>query len=53
MMKSDSAKVKMCAMLCLTAIAITALSHGIDSVLLSTISAVIGGIAGYKISGRR
>jgi hypothetical protein len=52
-MKNDSAKVKMCAMLCLTALGICALAHGIDSVLLSTISAAIGGIAGYRISSRR
>jgi hypothetical protein len=51
-MREESAKVKLGAMLCLTAIAVAALSKGIDSVLLSTISAVIGGIAGYKISRR-
>jgi hypothetical protein len=32
---------------CLTAIAVTALFHGIDSTLLATISAIIGGILGY------
>jgi hypothetical protein len=52
-MKEKNGKVKLGAMLCLTAIAIAALSKGIDSVLLSTISAVIGGIAGYKVSRRK
>jgi hypothetical protein len=37
------------AIACLTAIAVTALLRGIDSTLLSAISAVIGGIAGYTI----
>ena len=41
--------VQVTAILCLTVIVVVALSHGIDSVLVSTVSAIIGGIAGYKI----
>lgn len=40
------------AIICLTVIAVFALMKGIDSVLLSTISAIIGGIAGYYLKNR-
>jgi len=42
--------VKIVAIICLTIINITALSHGIDSTLTGTICAVIGGIAGYELA---
>jgi len=44
--------VKIIAIVCLTIINIVALLHGIDSTLTGTISAIIGGIAGYEI-GRK
>ena len=45
--------IKVTAIICLTIICVTALLHGIDSVLASSISAIIGGIAGYSIGRRR
>ena len=45
----DSTIVKLVAIISLTTIAITALLHGIDSVLIGTVSSIIGGIAGYEI----
>jgi len=39
--------------LCLTAICIFAIYKGIDSTLLATISAIIGGIAGYTLKVKR
>lgn len=45
--------VKITAVLCLTGIGIAALSQGIDSVLISAISAIIGGIAGYEIGRKK
>ena len=50
-MKDDTI-VKAIAIVSLTIIATTALVRGIDGVLLSSISAIIGGIAGYQF-GRR
>lgn len=44
----DSTIVKVVAIVSLTAIGVTALLHGIDSVLTASISAIIGGIAGYE-----
>ena len=44
----ESTLVKVVAIVSLTAICITALMHGIDSVLVGTVSAIIGGIAGYE-----
>jgi len=41
--------VKLTAIICLTIICITALLHGIDSVLAGSICGVIGGIAGYEV----
>jgi len=49
----DSAVVKIISIVSLTGIAITALLHGIDSVLTGSISAIIGGIAGYEIGYNR
>ena len=46
---NGSTIVKITAIIALTIICVTALLHGIDSGLASTISAVIGGIAGYEI----
>jgi outer membrane lipoprotein SlyB len=45
----ESTVVKVVAIISLTAICITALARGIDSVLVGTVSAIIGGIAGYEI----
>jgi len=44
----DSVIVKLTAIASLTIIAVFALNHGIDSVLVGTVSAIIGGIAGYE-----
>jgi len=49
----DSALIKIISIVSLTGIAITALLHGIDSVLTGSISAIIGGIAGYEIGYNR
>lgn len=40
---------KMVAVVCLTTICCVALMKGIDSALVSAISAVIGGIVGYSV----
>jgi hypothetical protein len=45
----DTTLVKLTAIVCLTAIVITALLHGIDSALVGTIGAIIGGLAGYTV----
>jgi membrane protein YqaA with SNARE-associated domain len=52
-MVSDETIVKVSAIIGLTAICVVALSHGIDSVLTASISAIIGGIAGYTIGSNR
>jgi F0F1-type ATP synthase assembly protein I len=48
----DSTIVKLVAIVCLTVICSVALFKGIDSTLTGTVSAIIGGIAGYEF-GRR
>ena len=48
----DSAIIKLTAIVCLTVICSIALLKGIDSTLIGTVSAIIGGIAGYEF-GRR
>jgi len=45
--------VKIVAVVCLTALGLTALHKGIDSGLLTSISAIIGGIAGYQFGVKR
>jgi hypothetical protein len=45
----DETIIKVTAITALTTICIVALTRGIDSVLLSIISAIIGGIAGYEV----
>ncbi|MEM1829877.1 MAG: hypothetical protein QXV79_04490 [Thermofilaceae archaeon] len=45
--------VRVVAIICLTAICCTALMKGIDSALVSAISAVIGGIVGYAVKRAR
>jgi len=45
----DESIVKISAIVSLTVICTVALMHGIDSVLTGTISAIIGGIAGYEL----
>jgi hypothetical protein len=45
----ESTLVKIVAIVSLTIICVTALSRGIDSVLVGSVSAIIGGIAGYEI----
>mgnify|MGYP000156111918 FL=1 len=45
--------VKVVAVICLTALGLTALYKGIDSGLLTSISAIIGGIAGYQVGVKR
>jgi len=37
------------AIVCLTAIAIVCVIHGIDKAIISIVSALIGGIAGYEL----
>lgn len=49
----DETIVKVVAILSLMSICITALMHGIDSVLTGSISAIIGGIAGYEVGLHR
>jgi len=49
MAENGSIIVKITAILSLTVICITALIHGIDSALIGTVSAIIGGIAGYEL----
>jgi hypothetical protein len=44
----DETIVKISAIVALTTICVVATMHGIDSVLLSAVSAIIGGIAGYE-----
>jgi hypothetical protein len=44
----ESTLVKVVAIISLTAICVVALLHGIDSVLVAAVSAIIGGIAGYE-----
>jgi hypothetical protein len=51
-MISETGLIKITAIISLTAIVIVALIHGIDSVLVGTVSAIIGGIAGYEF-GRK
>jgi membrane protein YqaA with SNARE-associated domain len=46
---SDETLIKITAIICLTVICSLALLHGIDSVLVGTISAIVGGIAGYQV----
>ena len=48
-MVKDETIIKSTAIVCLTIICSIALSHGIDSTIISVISAIIGGIAGYEI----
>jgi len=45
----DVTVVKVTAIVCLTIICSIALLKGIDSALVGTVSAIIGGIAGYTI----
>jgi outer membrane lipoprotein SlyB len=45
----ESTVVKVVAIVSLTAICVVALLRGIDSALVATVSAIIGGIAGYEI----
>ncbi len=45
--------VKVVAVICLTALGLTAVYKGIDSGLLTSISAIIGGIAGYSVKLKR
>jgi hypothetical protein len=45
----DSTIVKVVAIISLTVICSLAIVHGIDSALIGTVSAIIGGIAGYEL----
>jgi uncharacterized membrane protein required for colicin V production len=45
---NGSTIVKLAAIISLTIICVVAVLHGIDSVLIGTVSAIIGGIAGYE-----
>jgi hypothetical protein len=45
----DETIVKVTAIVALTVICAVAVLRGIDSVLIGTVSAIIGGIAGYEI----
>jgi hypothetical protein len=46
---SDDVIIKIVAIVALTVINVTALLSGIDTILTSTITAIIGGIAGYGV----
>jgi len=48
-MVEDSTIVKVTAIACLTVICSIALFRNIDSALVGTIAAIIGGIAGYTV----
>ena len=48
-MVKDTTLIRITAIVCLTAICGIALLKGIDSALVGTVSAIIGGIAGYTI----
>jgi len=48
-MLSGSDLVKIAAVICLTAICITALNKGIDSALVGMVAGAIGGIVGYSV----
>ncbi|MEM2262119.1 MAG: hypothetical protein QXM79_07240 [Zestosphaera sp.] len=52
-MISGTDLVKITAILNLTIICLVALMHGIDSGLTATISAVIGGVAGYEVGRKK
>lgn len=49
----DTAIIKITAILALAAICCAALLKGVDSVIVSVISAVIGGVAGYEMKKKR
>jgi len=51
--KVEVGYVREVSILCLTIICIYAIHKGIDSTLLATISAIIGGIAGYTLKVKR
>lgn len=50
---NDTAIIKIIAICSLTAICCMALLKGIDSVLVGSISAIIGGIAGYEYGKKK
>ena len=50
---TESGLVKVTAIISLTIIVCVALMKGIDSGLVASVSAVIGGIAGYEFGRRR
>ncbi|MEM1834749.1 MAG: hypothetical protein QXO80_05990 [Thermosphaera sp.] len=52
-MVRDETIIKVSAITSLTIICAVALMHGIDSVLTGSISAIIGGIAGYQFGTER
>ena len=52
-MVQDVTLIKIVAIVCLTVICSMALTRGIDSTLVGTIAAIIGGIAGYEIGRLR
>jgi hypothetical protein len=45
----DDVIIKVVAIVALTVINVTALMNGIDTILTSTVCAIIGGIAGYSV----
>jgi uncharacterized membrane protein required for colicin V production len=47
---SDETLLKITAIICLTVICSLALMRGIDSVLIGSVSAIIGGVAGYQLA---
>lgn len=49
----DPTVVKIAAIVAVAVIAVAGLTHGVDTVLLGTAMAIIGGIAGYVIRAVR
>ena len=50
---TESGVIKITAIISLTIIVVVALMKGIDSGLTATVSAIIGGVAGYEFGRRR
>jgi len=49
----DETLIKIAAIVSLTVICVVSTLRGIDSVIIGTVSAIIGGIAGYEVHALR